>query len=509
MPPKRREKICNKISEILPLQFIIRLSLIIPFILGLTGSFTVILIAFLLGGVFFIPHIVRRGIPPVVKITMLSCLFGLAGGICAGILSRYSLPVVTLRGDRIEKLCGILSDDSFLTASGYTRLDVNIDSYVSFEGIKTSGNGSIQVYVKTDENFMWGEKVECLLGGGIDSSGGETAVFARSVGRRGWRSGLFALRSRISMSIEWLFSLVHRSAPLMKALCTGNRDDLSSPVTVFFKRSGCAHILALSGMHIGFIGGILLLAIRPLFNRMTGFFVFSAVIVLFWFLVGPSPSLTRAVIMSEYTLFRSVRGKKIDLSGMLLFAFFSMSILSPASIASASFQFSFGALFGIILLGTPVRRGLLRIMPACIASPLSMSISAVVITAPLQIHYFGCFYPVGIVAGIIVTPVVFVFMSLSILLAAVSLCGLPGICEVLWILLDRCYDILMGVLRFFSNFPPLRPSPGIVISLIALIFVLLIVNEGLGYYRVRKWKKRSIITPRSPSENISTAKATD
>ena len=103
---------------------------------------------------------------------------------------------------------------------------------------------------------------------------------------------------------------------VLSALTVGDKEELSEHIIETYSVAGASHVLALSGLHIGFISALLLFFLSPLWNRWRGLkpLLLLMVIVFLWgfaFLTGLSPSVIRAVIMCSFwllsTLFFSLR----------------------------------------------------------------------------------------------------------------------------------------------------------------------------------------------------------
>ena len=88
---------------------------------------------------------------------------------------------------------------------------------------------------------------------------------------------------------------------VIAALTVGYKDDLSESIRETYSVTGASHVLALSGLHIGFLYGLLLFILKPLGKSRRAEMIRSAIIILllraFAFFTGLSPSVIRSVIM--------------------------------------------------------------------------------------------------------------------------------------------------------------------------------------------------------------------
>ena len=85
---------------------------------------------------------------------------------------------------------------------------------------------------------------------------------------------------------------------VVKAILVGNKSDLDKNVRDVFSLSGTAHILAVSGLHVGIIAGILMLFLSGLENRKVKFVIFSVLIFGYAAITGFCPSVMRAGFMA-------------------------------------------------------------------------------------------------------------------------------------------------------------------------------------------------------------------
>lgn len=233
------------------------------------------------------------------------------------------------------------------------------------------------------------------------------------------------------------------SAALVKALLTGVRDSLSPEIKQAFRESGASHILALSGMHLGVIYGILSKITAPAGNspvarRMRSLAVTSAC-GFYTLLTGAGPSVVRAFIficLNEFA--RNHAERKRDPAKIYCTALLIQLCVSPGSIASASFQLSYLAMAGIILV-YPRLKGLMK---GPVWSSMAMSVSCQLFTAPLAWLRFRTFPRYFLLSNLLALP-----LSEAVIASAVLTLTLQaaGICPDI---LVECTDKLCQILVF-------------------------------------------------------------
>ena len=206
---------------------------------------------------------------------------------------------------------------------------------------------------------------------------------------------------------------------LVAALTVGDRKLLSPEIRQTFSKIGIAHVLALSGLHVGFVYGALLLLCRfipgnTLQQRLLRYGLPLLGVVFFALVAGGAPSLVRAVVMLFFfSLSYILPGRRASFSA-LAGAALCLLLYDPRALFSIGFQFSFAAVAGILLFASPLM-GLVRthhkILHYCWGLGC-VSLAAQVGTLPLQLYYFGVLPTVGLVINLVVLVPAAVILSL-------------------------------------------------------------------------------------------------
>ena len=228
------------------------------------------------------------------------------------------------------------------------------------------------------------------------------------------------------------------TAPLVKALLTGDKSDLPKEITGIFRDSGAAHILALSGLHLGVLYIILTRLASPLGNSLRARTLRYSLIIgaaLFYsVMTGASPSIIRAFLFITINETSKILGRKRDPVIVLLSALTIQLALKPDVITSVGFQLSYLAMAGIFI----VYPTLERIYPQPsgkskwsrldpfrkVWNAAMLSISCQVFTGPLAWHYFHTFPKYFILTNLIALPLTSAIMTLSVATIALSFLGI-------------------------------------------------------------------------------------
>lgn len=137
------------------------------------------------------------------------------------------------------------------------------------------------------------------------------------------------------------------TAPLAIALVTGDTSGLPYALQTAMSDAGISHIVAVSGMHVTLLLGVVrLLCLRR--RRLTAG-VGIAVMVFFAAMLGFRPSVTRAVVMNAVLLLAPLLGRENDGPTSLCFALLLLLLPNPRAIANVGLQLSFAAVAGLPL----------------------------------------------------------------------------------------------------------------------------------------------------------------
>ncbi|WP_251317135.1 DNA internalization-related competence protein ComEC/Rec2 [Flintibacter muris] len=196
------------------------------------------------------------------------------------------------------------------------------------------------------------------------------------------------------------------TAGFVKALVTGNRDSLTDAFTTSLERTGLSHTVAVSGMHLAFLAGLLTLLLGR--NRRSTAVLTILWVVLFCGIAGSTPSVLRAAVMVLMLQFAPLLDRERDGPTSLALALLLLLWVNPFSAAHIGLQLSFAAVAGILLvsdrvqdwllrcfhmdrLSKPANFGikLLRMLPYFVISTLSATLGASVLTIPLVAVHFN------------------------------------------------------------------------------------------------------------------------
>ena len=224
-----------------------------------------------------------------------------------------------------------------------------------------------------------------------------------------------------------LTNLSSEGKALLSTLCLGNRKELPWELRKQFSTAGVAHILAVSGFHVGVVFSFLnmLLARISIYGtwKWLRFAITVAILLLYLMISGMSSSTIRATAMIIIYFCSINIERTIDRYNPLATTALLMLIYNPLYLFDIGFQLSFSAVFAILYLNenllkiTNLRNPLIRIPYQWVM----LSIAAQVGTLFLCLHYFGS------------TSLVFLFANIPVILLSSLLIPL----SLVWLLLPK------------------------------------------------------------------------
>lgn len=223
---------------------------------------------------------------------------------------------------------------------------------------------------------------------------------------------LYDFKENIKDKINSLFSSKPYTGILI-ALATGDKSDISYETRDLFSKTGTAHVLAISGLHVGLIAGF--------FYVITGFFrkrtikliIFISLIWIFILVTGAAASGIRAGFMISMFFIIKYFNRVPNIINIVLFTLIVTILINPMVLYSISFQLSYSAILGIIFLYNHIYRNLKslfgdnnsRVLKYLYAS-IAISFAATIPTSFFTAYYFNVFSIIYPLANIFIIPLV-------------------------------------------------------------------------------------------------------
>jgi competence protein ComEC len=246
------------------------------------------------------------------------------------------------------------------------------------------------------------------------------ARFAEATGtRRGGLAGAVdALRRRAEAGVS--AGLSPPLAALARGMVLGEDEDISERASEDFKRSGLAHILAVSGQNVTLLAVLAWPLLSALgLGRRARLVGVLALIAVYVPLTGAGPSIVRAGAMGAAGTVAALAGRPASRWYSLLLAAAVTLALDPRAWQDVGWQLSFAAVAGIFLLVPPLMRPLAR-LPEPLAVGTALTVAATVATAPLMSLQFGRVSLISLAANVAALPAIAPVMWIGMLASAAA-----------------------------------------------------------------------------------------
>jgi len=271
-------------------------------------------------------------------------------------------------------------------------------------------------------------------------------------------------------------------ASLALAITTGDRSMLSSGLKSSVYLTGVGHTMALSGLHVSILAGLVMGMLRRVgLERGVAQVIAIVVLIGYTALVGPSPSLIRAVLMSAYAVMAFLTGREGQGMLGLQWAGFVMLLFNPLWLFDYAFVYSFLASFICLTSGGRLEK-LFSFLPEAIRPVASLTLVIQLIALPLNAYLFGGIPLWAPVANMVVIPLLPLLTALALLAGVTS--GLVG--TIISFPAVALLDGIAAFIQLLGQFPFQLTLGGIAlavvvgISLGVLFYICLGSRRGLA-----------------------------
>ncbi len=249
---------------------------------------------------------------------------------------------------------------------------------------------------------------------------------ARIVGVGGGnRAKLWAtqLRERL-LSIYRRYGIKGKVYRVLAALTLGYRQALDRETLQSFSHAGAMHILAVSGLHVGILYGVLLLIFSGLLKTRWRSLALIIILLVLWgfaLITGFSPSVRRSVFMFSVISLSMVTRFKSNVYNTLAASAFFLLLFYPTDLFSLGFWMSYLAVLAIVAV-YPLLNNLVHLPRPVnyIWSLISVSVAAQVGTMPLAIYTFHQFPNYFILTNLFAIPLAAIILYLALLLFIIA-----------------------------------------------------------------------------------------
>jgi competence protein ComEC len=363
-------------------------------------------------------------------------------------------------------------------------------------------------------DHLWYRDREVLRGGGIEVFAGDLSVgvgdrvlvegeiSVPQVGEDGFDYGRYLATKRISALVEatsvrpvgegrgWIgrihrrtdvalgYGLRPREAAVVRGMVLGDRSLMPEDLETAFQRSGVTHVLAISGQHVAILAAVIYFALRlfaipaPVRAGITIGLIWPYILI-----AGAPPSAIRAGVVATFVLAAPLLGRQVSALHFMTTMLALVLAYNPQLVYNAGFQLSVAAVFGILLLTSPLKslieNTLLRPFstpPKQLSNLIAVSLAAQIATSPIVAATFDQVSLVGVLTNLVAVPLSGPILILGLL---GSLAG--NVLPLLAYPLNACNGFLVTVLIHVAQASSSLPfasvtTPGVTPLLVALFY---------------------------------------
>lgn len=241
------------------------------------------------------------------------------------------------------------------------------------------------------------------------------------------------------------------------------------------RRSGLAHLVAVSGANFAIVSAFVLWFSQFIFRRITPrLWLTALVLASFIALVRPSPSVLRAAAMAAVMLIAIKRGSQRDSLPALGFAIAAVIFIDPWQARDPGFALSVLATAGLLTIAPRIVGYLSRWIPEKLAQVIAIPMAALIFCLPVIVALSGYISPISILANVLAAPLVVPITIVGFLAALISPIS-PLLAEFLIFLIRPFASAIAGIASWGAQFPVITTPPGSTGFFAIAILVILIL----------------------------------
>lgn len=294
---------------------------------------------------------------------------------------------------------------------------------------------------------------------------------------------------------EWVLKTLRRfittknELAVAEALLIGYRDDLDKELVQSYSNTGVVHIIAISGLHLGMIYGLLVWIFMPFQHRKWSKVVkpltIIAVLWAFTFIAGAVPSILRSAVMFTFIVAGQSFGKRTSIYNTLAASAFLMLAYNPFYLWDVGFQLSYGAVLSIIIFQKYITNwfyfqnkllnGTWRLC--------ALSLAAQILTLPVVLYHFHQFPNLFLFTNMIVVPLSALILFAEIFLLIIS--PLPAVAAPFGNMVEWMID-MMNTLIERTDRIPFAVTDGIQVNATQTVLMYLLIIFAFTWLITRK-----------------------
>ena len=384
--------------------------------------------------------------------------------------------------------------------------------------------GAIQVYVPHYATYRYGD--DLLLKGVLEDpplsdsfsykqylerQGIFGAMYRPAIDVVGQNQGnhllaaLYSLKGRLQQALYAY--LPEPQVGLVQGVLLGTKAVISDELKNDLTQTGLTHVVVVSGYNLVVVATLLQRLTEKRLRKNLALLVALGGVVVYTLMTGATPPVVRAAIMVSMTLLAHAAGRDADALTSLLFTAALLAGFDPQILWDISFQLSFMATLGLVLLSPPLER-VMAFLPLGIGTILATTFAAQVMTLPIIALNFQRISLISPLANLLVQPAIPAVMLLG---AIVAIAGMTGSAAVrlfgwgTWLFASyivQVMHVLGGLPQAAADLPLLEPQTqrialAVYFAIVAL-FLLVGTRSGRANLAAARYQAgATVVRPRA------------
>ena len=278
----------------------------------------------------------------------------------------------------------------------------------------------------------------------------------------------------------------------------GMKTGLDENLETNLRTIGLTHVVVASGAHLSIMVGVA----RKIFGKLSRFLgvgVALIFVIFFMAVVGWTPSIMRAGMMSILGLLMWTVGRKFMAWRIILLVMAATLMMDPMYLMNLGWQLSFASYAGIMILGPMLTRFFYgKRKPKFVASTVLTTLAATLLTLPITLYNFGAVSLISVLPNMIILPTLPYVMGLVFLSGVVV--GVPGVETVAGFVATKALDLHIGTMEFFGKMKSflveIETEQVWVFGLYAVIGAVVVIGWLWQKRKKRRKKAKNVIKSR-------------
>lgn len=273
------------------------------------------------------------------------------------------------------------------------------------------------------------------------------------------------------------------SSGFVTALLFGDQTYIDEDVLTNYQRLGIVHLLAISGLHVSFLTGMLFfLGIRIGITRERMMIVILIFLPMYAIISGAAPSVLRACCMAMLFTFLYLRKKRLSAITSIGIVYLAMLFIQPNMLFNIGFQLSFAVTFAIMMSFLIFQK-----YPQKMMQLLVVSIVGQLVALPILLYHFYEVSVLGVLLNVLFVPIYSSLLLPFSILSLLTHIVLPPVGDLLIIWLDKMFQLC----NHFANVVSAMPLASICFGKPDFLIILILSVAIIGFFI--KWESTSLM----------------